>query len=144
MELDGSKWKILKKVGLLCLALNKDYRRETLWRIGRIEETQGITLDTKFKRREIENNLEIGAFVIDCEKRNKKYFKVCRIDEEFDLIPHAFVDFTTGKVHKAKSIKSADKNLGWDIDFCIKYCDWRGNYLNKDPKRERYGHVRQH
>ena len=65
MEWDGSKCKILNKVGLLCLALNKDYRRETLWRIGRIEETQGITLDTKFKRREIENNLEIGAFVID-------------------------------------------------------------------------------
>lgn len=134
MEWDNHKRKILNKVGLLCLALNKDYVRENLWRIDRIESTEGVTLETKFKRREINNNLEIGAFVVDCEKRNKKYFKICMINEEFELVPHAFVDFTTGRVHKAKTSKSADKNLGWDIDFCIKYCDWRGYYLNRDPK----------
>jgi hypothetical protein len=133
MEWDDSKKKLLNKVGLLCIALNKDYRRENLWIIDRIEATDGITLETKFKRREIEKNLEIGAFVIDCESRNKKYFKICRIDEEFELVTHAFVDFVSSIVYKPKTSKTANKNLGWYLDDCIKYCDWRGNYLNKNP-----------
>ena len=133
MEWDSKKREILNKVGLLCLALNKDYRRETLWRLTRIEETQGETLETKFMRRGLENSLEIGAFVIDCEKRNKKYFKICRIDDEYELVPHAFVDFTTSRVHRVKG-KNADKNVHWDLDDCIRLCDWRGYYLNKDPE----------
>lgn len=133
MEWDEKKRKVLNKVGLLCLALNKDYRRETLWRLTRIEETQGVTLETKFMRRGLENSLEIGAFVVDCEKRNKKYFKICRIDDEYEFVPHAFVDFTTSRVHRVKG-KSADKNVHWDLDDCIRLCDWRGYYLNKDPK----------
>jgi hypothetical protein len=76
MEWDDQKRKVLNRVGLLCLALTSDYRRENYWRIDRIEATEGVTLETKFKRRELDNNLDIGLFVIDCEKRNKKYFKV--------------------------------------------------------------------
>jgi hypothetical protein len=133
MEWDSKKREILNKVGLLCLALNKDYRRETLWRLTRIEETQGETLETKFMRRGLENSLEIGAFVIDCEKRNKKYFKICRIDDEYEFVPHAFVDFTTSRVHRVKG-KNADKSVHWDLDDCIRLCDWRGYYLNKDPE----------
>ena len=84
-------------------------------------------------RRGLENSLEIGAFVIDCEKRNKKYFKICRIDDEYEFVPHAFVDFTTSRVHRVKG-KNADKNVHWDLDDCIRLCDWRGYYLNKDPE----------
>lgn len=120
-------------MGLLCLALTNDYRRENYWRINRIEETQGVTLETKFMRRELDNNLDIGLFVIDCEKRNKKYFKVGMINEDLELTPHAFVDFTTSRVHRVKG-KTADKNVHWDLDECIRVCDWRGYYLNKDPE----------
>ena len=134
MEWDDQKRKVLNRVGLLCLALTNDYRRENYWRINRIEETQGVTLETKFARRELDNNLDIGLFVIDCEKRNKKYFKVSMINEDLELTPHAFVDFTTSRVHRVKG-KSADKNVHWDLDDCIRLCDWRGYYLNKDPER---------
>ncbi len=133
MEWNDKKRAVLNKVGLLCLALNRDYRRENLWRISRIEASEGESLETKFKKREINNNLEIGSFVIDCEKRNKKYFKICRIDDEIELIPHAFVDFTTSRVHRVKG-KSADKTVHWDLDECIRICDWQGFYLNKDPQ----------
>jgi hypothetical protein len=133
MEWDDNKRKVLNRVGLLCLALTNDYRRENYWRINRIEDTQGVTLETKFARRELDNNLDIGLFVIDCEKRNKKYFKVSMINEDLELTPHAFVDFTTSRVHRVKG-KSADKNVHWDLDDCIRLCDWRGYYLNKDPE----------
>jgi len=133
MEWTEDKRKVLSRVGLLCLALTNDYRKENYWRIDRIEATEGVTLETKFKRRELENNLEIGLFVIDCEKRNKKYFKVSMINDDIELTTHAFVDFTTSTVHRVKG-KTADKNVYWDLDECIRICDWRGYYLNKDPK----------
>ena len=99
MEWDDKKGAILNKVGLLCLALNRDYE-ENLWRISRIEASEGESLGDKVQEEEINNNLEIGSFVVDCEKRNKKaILRSVRIDDEARLIPHAFVDFTTSRVH---------------------------------------------
>ena len=133
MEWDARKRNILNRVGLLCLALTHDYRKENYWRIDRIEATEGVTLDTKFKRRELDNNLDIGLFVIDCEKRNKKYFKISMINEDLELTTHAFVDFTTSRVHRVKG-KTAGKTVHWDLEECIRLCDWRRYYLNKDPE----------
>lgn len=129
---DNLKEKYLNKVGMLCIALTKDYRRETLWMLDRIESQEGESLETKFKRREVNNNFEIGAFVIDIS--NRKYFKICRIDDEGELHTHAFVSFEDGTVYKPKTETTANKALGWDIDECIRVADWRGYYLNKDPK----------
>jgi hypothetical protein len=40
----------------------------------------------------------------------------------------------TGIVYKPRNSTSANKKLAWDIDECIRVADWRGYYLNEDPK----------
>tara|TARA_B100002019_G_scaffold153462_1_gene132308 strand:+ start:664 stop:1104 length:441 start_codon:yes stop_codon:yes gene_type:complete len=130
-EKEKFKKELYLKSGLLCLHLTKDYRREEYWKLGRLEQS-GESFDTKYKRRELENNLDLGAFILDAD--NRKYFKIYQITEDDDPQIHAFVDFTDGMVYKPRSESSANRKLGWDIDLCLKVADWHGYYLNKDPE----------
>jgi hypothetical protein len=130
-EVEKFKQTIYFKTGLLCLALTKDYRRESYWILQRTIEEEGESLDSKYKKRELDNNLDLGSFIIDAD--NRKYFKILQITEDDEPKVHAFVDFTDGKVYKARGSASANRKLGWDIDLCVRVADWRGFYLNKDP-----------
>lgn len=119
------------KTGLLCIRLTNDYRRESYWILQRTVEQEGENIDTKYKKRELDNNLDLGAFIVDTD--NRKYFKIMQITEDDEPKVHAFVDFTDGMVYKPRSSTSANRKLGWDMDLCLRVADWRGYYLNKDP-----------
>ena len=60
--------------------------------------------------------------------------KIVQILDEDEYKLHAFVGFADGVVYKPRNDHSANRKLGWDLDLCIRVCDWRGFYLNKDPK----------
>ena len=127
------KNELLSKVGLLCIKLTSDYRRETLWKLTRItDQTGGSSRDIELKKKELESNFDIGSFIVDCD--NRKYFKIVQILDEDEYKTHAFVGFADGVVYKPRNDHSANRKLGWDLDLCIRVCDWRGFYLNKDPK----------
>lgn len=129
--IDNFKKETYLRTGLLCLALTKDYRRESYWILQRTIEQEGESLETKYKKRELDNNLDLGAFIMDCD--NRKYFKILQITEDDEPKVHAFVDFVDGKVYKPRGPASANRKLGWDMDLCLRVADWRGFYLNKDP-----------
>ena len=59
------KNKLLSKVGLLCIKLTSDYRRETLWKLTRIiEQTGEPSRDIALKKKELESNFDIGSFIV--------------------------------------------------------------------------------
>tara|TARA_Y100000022_G_C13021769_1_gene271483 strand:- start:88 stop:504 length:417 start_codon:yes stop_codon:yes gene_type:complete len=132
------KNELLCKVGLLCIKLTSDYRRETLWRLSRIVDSR----DNALKQKELESNFDIGSFIVDCD--NRKYFKIVQILDEDEYKTHAFVGFADGVVYKPRNDHSANRKLGWDLDECIRVCDWQGFYLNKDPESKKVndGNVR--
>lgn len=131
VEKERIKKLLLLKTGLLCIKLTNDYRRESYWILDRLEKQNGESIDTKYKRRELDNNLDLGAFFMDID--NRKYYKIYQVTEDDEPKVHAFVDFIDGKVYKPRSSSSANRTLGWDIDLCLNVADWRGYYLNKDP-----------
>lgn len=126
------KNKILLKTGLLCIKLTKDYFRETLYILNRRELEEGETIEIKYKKRELENNLDIGSFVIDND--SKKYYRILQLTDTDVPKTHCFVDINTGIVYKPRNSTSANKKIAWSIDECIRVADWRGYYLNKDPE----------
>lgn len=126
------KNQILLKTGLLCLKLTRDYFRETRYILGRREQEEGETLEIKYKKRELDNNLDIGSFVIDDD--NKKYYRVIQLTDTDTPKTHCFIDMNTGTVYKPRSSTTANKKLAWDLDECLRVADWRGYYLNEDPK----------
>lgn len=126
------KEQTLKKAALLCIRLTKDYHRESNWILDRIIEQEGETFETKYKKKELESNSEIGTFFLDID--NRKYFKILYTNDDYEIKTHAFVDFEDGKVYKPRSSTSANRQLGWDIDLCLRVADWHGFYLNKDPE----------
>ena len=122
---------ILLKCGLLCLKLTNDYRAHTKFILDRREKQEGLTPSMEFKRREMNNSLDIGSFILD--NHSKKYHRIYQINDSDGLDLHALVDNSTGIVYKPKSNGYANKNLSWDINQCIRVADWRGYYLNADP-----------
>lgn len=125
------KEQIYIKSALLCLRLTNDYRRETNWILNRIIEQEGESFETKYKKKELETNNEIGTFFLDID--NRKYFKILYTNEDYEIKTHAFVDFEDGRVYKPRSSTSANRQLGWDMELCLRVADWHGYYLNKDP-----------
>lgn len=125
---------ILLKTGLLCLRLTGDYFRETRYILDRRESEEGETIEIKYKKRELDNNLDIGSFVIDGD--SKKYYRILQLTDTDVPKTHCFVDINTGIVYKPRNSTSANKKIAWDIDECIRVADWRGYYLNQDPKIE--------
>jgi hypothetical protein len=123
---------ILLKTGLLCLRLTEDYFRETRYILSKMEAEGGETLEIKYKRRELDNNIDIGSFVIDDD--NRKYYRILQLTDTDVPKTHCFVDMKTGIVYKPRNSTTANKKLAWDIDECIRVADWRGYYLNEDPK----------
>ena len=60
------KNKLLSKVGLLCIKLTSDYRRDTLWKLSRIiDQTGGSSKDIELKKKELETNFDIGSFIVE-------------------------------------------------------------------------------
>jgi hypothetical protein len=131
-ERDRVKNMILLKTGLLCLKLTNDYFRETRYILSRRELEEGETIEIKYKKRELDNNLDIGSFVIDDD--NKKYYRILQLTDSDSPKTHCFIDMNSGIVYKPRSSTSANKKIAWDIDECIRVADWRGYYLNEDPK----------
>lgn len=123
---------ILLKTGLLCLRLTEDYFRETRYILSKMEAENGETIEIKYKKRELDNNIDIGSFVIDDD--NRKYYRVLQLTDTDVPKTHCFVDMKTGIVYKPRNSTTANKKLAWDIDECIRLADWRGYYLNEDPK----------
>ena len=126
------KNKNLLKIGLLCIKLTEDYFRENRYILSKREIDEGETFEIKYKKRELENNLDIGSFIIDSD--NKKYHRVFQLTANDEPKIHCFVDKVSCIVYKPRNSTSANKKLGWDIDECIRVADWRGYYLNKDPE----------
>lgn len=131
-EKNRIKNEILLKTGLLCLRLTEDYFRETRYILSKREAEEGETVEIKYKRRELDNNIDIGSFVIDDD--NRKYYRIIQLTDNDVPKTHCFVDMNTGIVYKARNSTSANKKLAWNIDECIRVADWRGYYLNEDPK----------
>jgi hypothetical protein len=122
---------ILLKTGLLCIQLTKDYFRESYYILNRIQEENGESFETKFKRKELDSNLDIGSFIVDTS--GKKYYKILQLNDEDEPKIHAFIDIEEHKVYKPRTANSANRKLGWKLDDCLRFADWRGNYLNADP-----------
>lgn len=133
-EKSNTKNKILLKTGILCLKLIKDYFRESHYILNRRELEEGETIEIKYKKRELENNLDIGSFIID--ENNSKYYKILQLTESNTPKIHCFIDKNSGIVYKPRNSVSANKKIFWDIDECIRVADWRGYYLNEDQKTQ--------
>ena len=99
------KNELLCKVGLLCIKLTSDYRRETLWRLSRIVDSR----DNALKQKELESNFDIGSFIVDCD--NRKYFKIVQILDEDEYKTHAFVGFADGVVYNLEMPTQRTENL---------------------------------
>ena len=54
--------------------------------------------------------------------------------DDDDCKTHCFIGMTDGVVYKPKSQKTANKKVSWDLNECLRLADWRGFYLNPDPK----------
>tara|TARA_B100000902_G_C26616005_1_gene577472 strand:- start:64 stop:546 length:483 start_codon:yes stop_codon:yes gene_type:complete len=119
---------VLLKTGLLCLKLTENYFAEQNYIVDK-EEDQ---VKKKFKKRELDNNYNIGSFVID--DNNRKYYRVLQLTDDDDCKTHCFVSMIDGVVYKPRSQTAANKKVSWDLNECLKLADWRGFYLNPDPK----------
>jgi|TARA_B100001094_G_scaffold132279_1_gene128131 hypothetical protein len=119
---------VLLKTGLLCIKLTENYFAEQTY----IADKEEDPVKKKFKRRELDNNYNIGSFVID--DNNRKYYRVLQLTDDDDCKTHCFVGMTDGVVYKPRSQTAANKKVTWDLNECLKLADWRGFYLNPDPK----------
>ena len=119
---------VLLKTGLLCIKLTENYFAEQTY----IADKEGDPVKKKFKKRELDNNYNIGSFVID--DNNRKYYRVLQLTDDDDCKTHCFVGMTDGVVYKPRSQTAANKKVTWDLNECLKLADWRGFYLNPDPK----------
>lgn len=122
---------ILIKSGLLCIKLTKDYYSHNKFLLDRLEQDESNSQKVKFKRREMKNNLEIGAFILDTT--GKRYYRIYQLDDCDSYSLHCIIDSTTGIVFKPKSDGYPNKGISWNIDECIRVADCGGNYLNLDP-----------
>tara|TARA_X000000368_G_scaffold366400_1_gene313180 strand:- start:592 stop:1074 length:483 start_codon:yes stop_codon:yes gene_type:complete len=119
---------VLLKTGLLCIKLTENYFAEQTY----IADKEEDPVKKKFKKRELDNNYNIGSFVID--DNNRKYYRVLQLTDDDDCKTHCFVGMTDGVVYKPRSQTAANKKVTWDLNECLKLADWRGFYLNPDPK----------
>ncbi len=119
---------VLLKTGLLCIKLTEQYFGEQKY----IADKEGDDKKKKFKKRELENNYNIGSFIIDDD--NRKYYRVLQLTDDDDCKAHCFVDMVDGVVYKPRSQTAANKKVMWDLNQCLQVADWRGFYLNPDPE----------
>lgn len=120
--------KIRENVNLLCSSLKKDYIRET----------------KRFSTRMIRSNVNVEKYEqilkdIEDDKINfivdegNKYYKIIQTLPENNSKVHCFVDIDNGEVYKPKSSTSPSKQVSFNLEKCIKICDWRGYYLKNVP-----------
>ena len=119
---------VMLKTGLLCLRLTREYFRLH----HHIADHEDDAKKKKFMKRELENNYNIGSFIID--DNNRKYYRVLQLTDDDDCKTHCFVSMIDGVVYKPRSQTAANKKVSWDLNECLKLADWRGFYLNPDPK----------
>tara|TARA_B100001250_G_C19190955_1_gene525125 strand:- start:43 stop:525 length:483 start_codon:yes stop_codon:yes gene_type:complete len=119
---------VLLKTGLLCLKLTENYFAEQKY----IADKEEDEVKKKFKKRELENNYNIGSFIID--DNNRKYYRVLQLTDDDDCKTHCFVGMEDGVVYKPRSQTAANRKVKWDLNECLRLADWRGFYLNLDPK----------
>ena len=119
---------VMLKTGLLCLRLTREYFRLHHY----IADHEDDVKKQKFMKRELENNYNIGSFIID--DNNRKYYRVLQLTDDDDCKTHCFVSMIDGVVYKPRSQTAANKKVSWDLNECLKLADWRGFYLNPDPK----------
>ena len=121
LELKEQERKEKIKYGLrdLCNALFNDYKVETN-RICRILISTGVDVEDNNNKLD---NIDNKYFYIDT---GTKYHKVMQND---DVKVHCFIDIGTGEVYRPKTNTTPYKEKTFDLDYCVKYCDWKGNYL---------------
>ena len=119
---------VMLKTGLLCLRLTREYFRLHHY----IADHEDDVKKKKFMKRELDNNYNIGSFIID--DNNRKYYRVLQLTDDDDCKAHCFVGMTDGRVYKPRSQTSANRRHWWDLDECLKIADCHGYYLNKDPE----------
>jgi len=119
---------VLLKTGLLCIKLTEQYFGEQKY----IADKESDDKKRKFKKRELENNYNIGSFIID--DNNRKYYRVLQLTDDDDCKTHCFVGMVDGVVYKPRSQTAANKKITWDLNQCLRTADWRGFYLNPDPE----------
>ena len=119
---------VMQKTGLLCLRLTREYFRVQ----HHIADHEDDATKKKFMKRELDNNYNIGSFIID--DNNRKYYRVLQLTDDDDCKAHCFVDMFDGRVYKPRTQTTANKKYWWDLDECLKIADCHGYYLNKDPE----------
>ena len=119
---------VMQKTGLLCLRLTREYFRVH----HHIADHEDDATKKKFMKRELDNNYNIGSFIID--DNNRKYYRVLQLTDDDDCKAHCFVDMVDGRVYKPRTQTTANKKYWWDLDECLKIADCHGYYLNKDPE----------
>ena len=95
---------VLLKTGLLCIKLTENYFAEQTY----IADKEEDPVKKKFKRRELDNNYNIGSFVID--DNNRKYYRVLQLTDDDDCKAHCFVDMFDGRVNKPRTQTTPNKN----------------------------------
>lgn len=103
----------------LCIALFNDYKVE-INRICRILIRTGVDVD--INQHKIDT-IEDKHFYIET---GTKYHKVMQNGE---IKPHCFIDIETGNVYRPKTNTSPYKEISYNLEYCLSYCDWKGNYL---------------
>ena len=120
--------KIRENVKILCSSLKRDYVRETKRFSSRMIKLNIDVEKHEQNLKEIEND-EVN-FIID---EGNKYYKVVQIFPDNKSKVHCFVDIDSGDVYKPQSSTSASKKVFFNLEKCIKICDWRGYYLKDVP-----------
>lgn len=119
--------KIREDVETLCASLKRDYVRETERFSTRLIKSNVDVEKHQQRLKEIEND-EIN-FIID---EGNKYYKIVQVFPDKSKV-HCFVDIDSGEVYKPHSSTYPCKKISFNLERCIKICDWRGYYLKDVP-----------
>ena len=124
---------VTKWTEMLCEALVLDFRQDSIRRANFFNHT-----DPEYKAKrlaEIESGERMYKFYIET---GRKYHKVIMETESGSRSVHAFVNKTTGELHKAASFKAPVKEPRFDLriiterEFVLENADWSGGYLYKN------------
>lgn len=124
---------VTKWTEMLCEALVLDFRQDSIRRANFFSNN-----DPEYKAKrlaEIESGERMYKFYIET---GRKYHKVIMETESGSRSVHAFVNKTTGELHKAASFKAPVKEPRFDLriiterEFVLENADWSGGYLYKN------------
>lgn len=124
---------VAKWCDMLCEALALDFKQDSIRRANFFNKTEPEYKAMRLA--EIESGECLYKFYYET---GRKYYKLIMETDNGSRSVHAFVNKTTGELHKAASFKAPVKEPRFDLriikerEWVFEKCDWAGGYLYKN------------